>query len=153
MRAGRRNSSMWLAIEAVKTGEADCAVSAGNTGALMAMAKICLRTMAAYRPSGARRDLADRARASIVLDVGATIGADAQHFVDLAIMGAAMARVVFGVERPTVGLLNVGVEEVKGIEEVKAASRLLQAHRFAAAQLSRLRRGRRYRHAARSMSS
>jgi glycerol-3-phosphate acyltransferase PlsX len=59
--------------------------------------------------------------------VGATIGADAQHYVDLAIMGAAMARALFGVDRPTVGLLNVGVEEVKGIEEVKAASRLLQA--------------------------
>ena len=64
---------------------------------------------------------------SIVLDVGATIGADAQHYVDLAIMGAAMARSLFEVERPTVGLLNIGVEEVKGIEEVKAASRLLQA--------------------------
>ncbi len=62
-----------------------------------------------------------------MLDVGATIGADAQHYVDLAIMGAAMARILFGVERPTVGLLNVGVEDVKGIEEVKAASRLLQA--------------------------
>jgi glycerol-3-phosphate acyltransferase PlsX len=127
LRAGRRNSSMWLTVEAVRSGEADCAVSAGNTGALMAMSKICLRTMAQIdRPALAAIWPTLRGR-SIVLDVGATIGADAQHYVDLAIMGAAMARSLFEMERPTVGLLNVGVEEVKGIEEVKAASRLLQA--------------------------
>jgi phosphate acyltransferase len=127
LRSGRRSSSMWLAIEAVRSGAADCAVSAGNTGALMAMSKICLRTMAQIdRPALAAIWPTLRGR-SIVLDVGATIGADAQHYVDLAIMGAAMARSLFELERPTVGLLNVGVEEVKGIEEVKAASRLLQA--------------------------
>ena len=126
LRAGRRVSSMWMAIEAVKRGEADCAVSAGNTGALMAMSKVCLRTMAQIdRPALAAIWPTLRGR-SIVLDVGATIGADAQHYVDLAIMGSAMARSLFGIERPSVGLLNVGVEEVKGIEEVKAASRLLQ---------------------------
>ena len=126
LRAGRRTSSMWLAIEAVKTGQADVAVSAGNTGALMAMAKICLRTMAGVD----RRAIAAiwptlRGR-SIVLDVGASIGADARTLVDLAVMGAAMARIVLDIERPSVGLLNVGTEEVKGIEEVKAASRLLR---------------------------
>jgi glycerol-3-phosphate acyltransferase PlsX len=127
LRSGRRNSSMWKAIEAVRNGEADCAISSGNTGALMAMSKICLRTMAQIdRPALAALWPTLRGR-SIVLDVGATIGADAQHYVDLAIMGAAMARSLFELERPTVGLLNVGVEEVKGIEEVKAASRLLQA--------------------------
>jgi glycerol-3-phosphate acyltransferase PlsX len=126
LRAGRRVSSMWMAIDAVKSGAADCAISAGNTGALMAMSKVCLRTMAQIdRPALAAIWPTVRGR-SIVLDVGATIGADAQHYVDLAIMGAAMARSLFEVERPTVGLLNVGVEEVKGIEEVKAASRLLQ---------------------------
>ncbi len=126
LRQGRRNSSMWLALEAVKKGDADVAVSAGNTGALMAMSKFCLRTMAQIdRPAIAgiwptlRGD-------SIVLDVGASIGADSQHYVDLAVMGAAMASIVFGVARPTVGLLNVGVEEIKGIEEVKAASRILR---------------------------
>jgi glycerol-3-phosphate acyltransferase PlsX len=118
---------MWLTLEAVRSGQADCAVSAGNTGALMAMSKVCLRTMAPIdRPALAAIWPTTRGR-SIVLDVGATIGADAQHYVDLAIMGAAMARSLFGLERPTVGLLNIGVEEVKGIEEVKAASRLLQA--------------------------
>jgi glycerol-3-phosphate acyltransferase PlsX len=63
---------------------------------------------------------------SIVLDVGASIGADAQHLVDLAIMGAAMARIVFDIDRPSVGLLNVGVEEIKGLEEIKAAGRILR---------------------------
>ncbi len=126
LRSGRRTSSMWLAVEAVKTGEADVAVSAGNTGALMAMAKICLRTIAAVdRPAIAAIWPTLRGR-SIVLDVGASIGADARTLVDLAVMGAAMARIVLDIERPTVGLLNVGTEEIKGIEEVKAASRLLR---------------------------
>ena len=67
---------------------------------------------------------------SIVLDVGATIGADAGHLVDLAIMGSAMASIVFALERPTLGLLNVGTEEIKGIEEVKTASRILREGAF-----------------------
>ncbi len=126
LRQGRRSSSMWMALEAVKKGEADVAVSAGNTGALMAMAKFCLRTMAQIdRPALAAIWPTLRGQ-SIVLDVGASIGADAQHYVDLAIMGAAMATIVFDIPEPTVGLLNVGVEEIKGIEEVKAAARLLR---------------------------
>jgi glycerol-3-phosphate acyltransferase PlsX len=126
LRSGRRTSSMWLAIEAVKKGDADCAVSAGNTGALMAMAKVCLRTMPLIeRPAIAAMWPTLRGE-SIVLDVGATIGADAEHLIDLAIMGAAMARIVFDIDTPTVGLLNVGVEEIKGIEEVKTAGRVLR---------------------------
>ncbi len=126
LRAGRRVSSMWMAIEAVKKGEAHAAVSAGNTGALMAMAKVCLRTMHQIdRPAIAAIWPTLRGQ-SIVLDVGATIGADARSLVELAIMGAAMARIVLAIERPSVGLLNVGVEEIKGLEEVKAASKLLR---------------------------
>ncbi|MBY6242008.1 phosphate acyltransferase PlsX [Methylosinus sp. Sm6] len=126
LRAGRRVSSMWQAIEAVKKGEADVAVSAGNTGALMAMAKICLRMMSNIdRPALAALWPTARGQ-SIVLDLGASMGADARHLVDLAIMGSAMARVLFAVERPTVGLLNVGVEEIKGVDEVKSASRALK---------------------------
>ena len=126
LRMGRRNSSMWLALDAVKKGEADVTVSAGNTGALMAMAKICLRTMPQIdRPAIACLWPTVKGE-SVVLDVGASIGADAQHLVMLAIMGAAMANIVLDLERPTVGLLNVGVEEIKGIEEVKAASRILR---------------------------
>lgn len=126
LRQGRRVSSMWKAIDSVKKAEADVAVSAGNTGALMAMAKFCLRTMAHVdRPAIAAIWPTMRGE-SIVLDVGATIGADARHLVDLAVMGAAMARIVFDIERPTVGLLNVGVEEIKGVEEVKTAGRMLR---------------------------
>ncbi len=126
LRSGRRTSSMWLALEAVKKGEADAALSAGNTGALMAMAKICLHMMPNIdRPAIAAMWPTLRGE-SVVLDVGATIGADAQHLVDLAIMGSAMARICFGLERPSVGLLNVGTEEVKGLEEIKTASRLLR---------------------------
>src|SRR5918911_3553674 len=126
VRAGRRNSSMWLALQAVRDGEADAAVSAGNTGALMAMSKICLKTMAhVERPAIAAIWPTTRGE-SIVLDVGASIGADAVHLVDMAIMGAAMAHIIFDLDRPTVGLLNVGVEEMKGNETVKEAARILK---------------------------
>jgi glycerol-3-phosphate acyltransferase PlsX len=126
IRTGRGKSSMWRAVQAVRDGEADAAVSAGNTGALMAMAKICLKTMAHIeRPAIAAMWPTLRGE-SIVLDVGATIGADAGHLVDMAIMGAAMARIVFDLERPTVGLLNVGTEEIKGIETVREAGRILR---------------------------
>jgi len=130
LRRGRWKSSMWLAIDAVKRGEADVAVSAGNTGALMAMAKFHLRTMAGIeRPAIAALWPTIRGE-SIVLDVGATIGADAQHLVDLAVMGSAMARVLFDLERPSVGLLNIGVEEVKGLEQVREAGRILRETRM-----------------------
>ncbi|KZE35893.1 phosphate acyltransferase PlsX [Chelatococcus daeguensis] len=126
LRAGRYKSSMWRAIEAVKDKRAAVAVSAGNTGALMAMATFCLKRMANVdRPAIAALWPTLRGE-SVVLDVGATIGADAQHLVDLAVMGAALARIVLDIERPTVGLLNVGVEEVKGNEAVKEAGKRLR---------------------------
>jgi glycerol-3-phosphate acyltransferase PlsX len=126
LRKGRWKSSMWLAIEAVKKGEADVAVSAGNTGALMVMAKLGLKTMAGIdRPAIAALWPTLKGE-SVVLDLGASIGADAQHLVDLAAMGSAMARVLLGLERPTVGLLNIGVEEQKGLEEVREAGQMLR---------------------------
>jgi phosphate acyltransferase len=126
LRHGRWKSSMWMAIDAVKKGDADVAVSAGNTGALMAMAKFHLRTMPGIeRPAIAALWPTLRGE-SIVLDVGATIGADARQLVDLAVMGGAMARVLFDLERPTIGLLNIGVEEVKGLEEVREAGHILR---------------------------
>ncbi|RUM98633.1 phosphate acyltransferase PlsX [Pseudaminobacter arsenicus] len=126
LRHGRWKSSMWKAIEAVKNGEADACISAGNTGALMAMSKFCLRTMATIdRPAIAAIWPTLRGE-SVVLDVGATIGADAHQLIDFAILGAGMARALFGMERPTVGLLNVGVEEIKGQEDVKEAGLLLR---------------------------
>lgn len=126
VRTGRGKSSMWQAIQAVKDGQADAAVSAGNTGALMAMSKICLKTMTGIeRPAIACLWPTVRGE-SVVLDVGATIGTDAEHLVEMALMGAAMARIVFDLDRPTVGLLNVGTEEMKGNEAVKEAARLLR---------------------------
>jgi glycerol-3-phosphate acyltransferase PlsX len=130
LRRGRYKSSMWLAIDAVKKGEADAAISAGNTGALMAMATFCLRTIGSVERPAIAAIWPNLRGESIVLDVGASIGADAQHLVNLALMGSAMARILLHVERPTVGLLNVGVEEVKGLEEVREAGRMLREGNF-----------------------
>ena len=116
-----RGSSMWLALDAVRNGEAEVAVSAGNTGALMAMAKLILRTMPGIERPAIAGQWPTVGHNSIVLDLGANIGADARQLADYAMMGAAMARALFGIERPRVGLLNIGVEEIKGIEEVRQA--------------------------------
>jgi glycerol-3-phosphate acyltransferase PlsX len=130
LRNGRWKSSMWLAIDAVKKGEADVAVSAGNTGALMAMAKFNLRTMPGIeRPAIAALWPTLRGE-SIVLDLGASIGADAEHLVAMALMGSEMARVLFDIDRPSVGLLNVGVEEIKGLEPVREAGKILRESAF-----------------------
>jgi len=126
LRRGRWKSSMWLSIDAVKSNGADFAVSAGNTGALMAMAKICLRPAAEiYRPAIAGLWPTLRG-ASLLLDCGATIGANAQQLFEYAVMGAAMARALFGLQRPRVGLLNVGVEEVKGLDDIREAGQMLK---------------------------
>ncbi len=130
LRKGRWKSSMWRALEAVKKGEADVALSAGNTGALMAMSKFCLRTMAGIeRPALAALWPTLRGE-SVVLDVGATINADAQQLVDFAMMGGAMARALLDVARPSVGLLNIGVDEMKGLEEVRVAGQILKEANF-----------------------
>jgi glycerol-3-phosphate acyltransferase PlsX len=127
LRRTRRTSSMWLAIDAVKKGEADVVVSAGNTGALMAMGRLNLHTLPGIdRPAIAAVWPTLRGD-SVVLDLGATIGGDAHHLVALAVMGSAMASVLFDRERPTVGLLNIGVEEIKGHEEIREAAELLRA--------------------------
>jgi glycerol-3-phosphate acyltransferase PlsX len=126
LRYGRWKSSMWLAIDAVKKGDADVAVSGGNTGALMAMSKFNLKMLPGIdRPAIAALWPTLRGE-SVVLDLGASIGADADHLVDLAVMGAAMARILFGLDRPSVGLLNIGVEEAKGLEPVREASAVLR---------------------------
>jgi glycerol-3-phosphate acyltransferase PlsX len=126
LRYGRWKSSMWLAIDAVKKGDADVAVSGGNTGALMAMSKFNLKMLPGIdRPAIAALWPTLRGE-SVVLDLGASIGADAEHLVDLAVMGAAMARILFHIEQPTVGLLNIGVEEVKGLEQVREAGAILR---------------------------
>jgi glycerol-3-phosphate acyltransferase PlsX len=116
-----RGSSMWLALDAVRNGEAEVAVSAGNTGALMAMARLVIRTMPGIERPAIAGLWPTLGHNTIVLDLGANIAADARQLADYALMGAAMARALFGIERPRVGLLNIGVEEIKGIEEVKQA--------------------------------
>ena len=126
LRRGRRVSSMWQALEAVHKGDADFTISAGNTGALMAMARFVLKTMPRIdRPAIAALWPTVKGE-SIVLDVGATIGADARQLVNFAVMGAAMAGAIVGLRRPSVGLLNIGEEEVKGLEAVREAGQVLR---------------------------
>ena len=126
LRAGR-GSSMRLAIDAVQAGEAAGIVSAGNTGALMAMAKFVLRTLPGIdRPAIASFFPTLRGE-SVMLDLGANLSCDAENLVQFAVMGNVFARTVLGILRPTVGLLNVGSEEVKGHEAVREAAALLKS--------------------------
>ncbi len=123
-----KTTSMGLAINAVKTGDAGAAVSAGNTGALMAMAKLALRTMpgidrpalSALLPTLGDNDL-------VMLDLGANTECDARNLVQFAIMGAAYSRIVTGREAPRVRLLNIGTEETKGTENLQTAAAQLRA--------------------------
>ncbi len=109
-----RNTSMWHAIECVASGECRVAVSAGNTGALMAISMFRMGLIEGIsRPAIAVLWPTKRGQ-SIVLDVGANAGCDAHQLVDFAVMGEAFARAIFGIERPTVGLLNIGEEETEG---------------------------------------
>jgi glycerol-3-phosphate acyltransferase PlsX len=118
---GRHGSSMWLAIKAVKKGGAAVAVSGGNTGALMAMAKTGLKTKPGIERPVIAAIWPTVDAECIVLDVGANVGATAEQLVSSALLGAAMARTLFDTDMPTVGLLNIGVEEVKGLDEIKRA--------------------------------
>ena len=117
---------MRVAIDLVKSNEAQACVSAGNTGALMAMSKVILKMMSQIERPAIAAIWPTLRGESIVLDVGATIGADSKQLVDFAVMGEAMARSLFGLKTPVVGLLNVGEEEVKGIEAVKEAGAILR---------------------------
>jgi len=126
-----RGSSMRVAIDAVASGEASGVVSAGNTGALLALAKIVIKTlpgidrpaMAAIGPS-ARGDV-------VMLDLGANVQCDARNLVEFAIMGDVFARTVLGLPAPTIGLLNVGSEELKGDERVRQAADILRTSHIA----------------------
>jgi phosphate acyltransferase len=122
-----KTTSMGLAINAVKAGDAGAAVSAGNTGALMAMAKLSLRTMpgidrpalAALLPNLGQTDL-------VMLDLGANTECDTRNLTEFAVMGAAYSRTALGIERPRVSLLNIGSEDQKGTEEIREAAALLR---------------------------
>lgn len=121
-----RGSSMRIAIDAVAAGEAAGIVSAGNTGALMALAKIIIKTMPEIdRPALAA--IGPSARGDVVLlDLGANVQCDARNLVEFAIMGDAFARVALGLTMPSIGLLNVGSEELKGDDRVRAAAEILR---------------------------
>lgn len=122
-----KGSSLWNAVEAIRLGDAQAALSAGNTGALMAISKLILRMVSAEldRPPLVASWPTMRG-VTAVLDVGANVTSDAAQLVQFAIMGEAFFRAVHGAPRPTVGLLNVGSEEQKGHEEVREAHRLLR---------------------------
>jgi phosphate acyltransferase len=123
-----RSSSMGLAIDAVKQGEAGGAVSAGNTGMLMAMAKLSLRTMPGIdRPALSAMLPTLGANDVVMLDLGANTECDANNLVQFALMGAAYARTGMGLERPRVALLNIGTEDQKGTDEVREAAAMLRA--------------------------
>ncbi len=126
MRRGK-GSSLWNAIESVKTGEAGAVVSGGNTGALMAISKLILRMSAPglERPAIVASWPTLRG-VTAVLDVGANIESDAEQLVEFAIMGEAFHAAVHGVEKPSIGILNVGSEDMKGHEEVREAARILR---------------------------
>ncbi len=130
MRRGK-GTSLWNAVEAVKTGEAAAAVSGGNTGALMAVSRLLLRMAAEEldRPAIVA-SWPSLKGITAVLDVGANVTSDAAQLVEFAIMGEAFHRAVHGVERPTIGLLNVGAEDEKGHEDVKGAHAILKSGRL-----------------------
>ena len=125
LRRGRA-SSMALAIEAVKDGEAAVAVSAGNTGALMALSKFMLKTLPGIDRPALAGPMPTLRGESVMLDLGANVECDENNLVQFAVMGAAYARTVLGLTRPKVGLLNVGVEELKGNDSVKGAGQKLK---------------------------
>jgi len=123
----RRNTSLANAIHAVKSGEARAVISAGNTGALMALSKMILKMMTddLERPA-IGCSWPNKKGFGTVLDVGANVTSDARQLIEFALMGAAFHRAVRGVEKPSIGLLNVGSEDVKGHEEVREAHKLLR---------------------------
>jgi glycerol-3-phosphate acyltransferase PlsX len=125
---GKRNSSMRVALELVKNGRADACVSAGNTGALMAIARFVLKTLDGIdRPAIAHMLPNERAGSTTVLDLGANVDCSAEQLMQFAVLGCALVSALQGRERPTVGLLNVGEEAIKGNEVVKQAAELLRA--------------------------
>lgn len=123
---GARKSSMRLAINAVHDGEAGAAVSAGNTGALMAMAKFVLKTLPGIDRPAIITAVPTMRGMCCLLDLGANVQCSAENLVQFAVMGEVFARTVLGVQKPTVGLINIGIEEIKGNEAVREAAAVLR---------------------------
>jgi glycerol-3-phosphate acyltransferase PlsX len=124
----KKDSSMRVAAQSVKDGIADACISAGNTGAWMAISRYVLKTLDGIdRPAIATSIPNQKGGATIMLDLGANVDCSAQHLLQFAIMGSALASIVDRHERPTVGLLNIGEEVIKGNEVVKKAAELLRS--------------------------
>ncbi len=121
-----RHSSMRLAINAVAKGEAASVVSAGNTGALMAMAKFVLKTMPGIDRPAIATLFPTKTNECVMLDLGANLECDAENLVQFALMGAIFSHTVLGIPAPSIGLLNIGVEEMKGHDEVRMAASILR---------------------------
>jgi len=120
-------SSMRLAINAVKDGEADVVVSAGNTGALMAIAKIVLRPLPSIdRPAIVTSIPNQKKKATVLLDMGANVECNSDVLFQFAVMGHAFAKVVLKIDKPSIGILNVGSEDLKGSDTVRAASLMIK---------------------------
>jgi len=123
----KKDSSMRVAIQAVKDGRADACISAGNTGAWMAISRYILKTLDGIdRPAIATSIPNQKGGATTMLDLGANVDCSAEHLLQFAIMGSALASTVDRHERPSVGLLNIGEEIIKGNEIVKRAAELLR---------------------------
>ena len=125
LRSGRE-TSMWKSIMAVRNGYAKAVVSAGNTGALMAMSKICLGTLPGIDRPAIAGILPSSTGPIVVLDLGANTECDAQNLVEFSLMGEVLYQLLFDVENPSVGLLNIGSEHTKGREEIREAAGLLE---------------------------
>ena len=124
---GKRDSSMRVAINMVKQGDADACVSAGNTGALMATARFVLKTIAGIDRPAICSTLPTSDGHTHVLDLGANVDCTTEHLLQFALMGAVLASAVDDSARPRVGLLNIGEEAIKGNEQVKGAHKLLES--------------------------
>ncbi len=126
IRNGSRNTSMRLAIQAVKDGETDGVVSAGNTGALMAISKLCFRTLQGVHRPAIVGLLPTQQGRCVMLDIGGNTECSAMNLVEFAIMGNIFAKVMLGVDNPRIGLLNIGSEEMKGREEIREAAQIIR---------------------------
>lgn len=124
----KKGTSMWNAIASVKAGEASAIISAGNTGALMAVAHLQLRTMEGLHRPAITASWPTPKGSCVVLDVGANVDSDPDQLVDFAIMGEAFSKALYGIKQPTIGLLNVGSEDAKGHEDIREAMRLLRLY-------------------------
>ena len=123
----KRDSSMRVALDLVKKGDADACVSAGNTGALMATARFVLKTLPGIDRPAIISPLPTRTGHTHVLDLGANVESTSRHLFEFAVMGSVLASAVDDIPHPTVGLLNIGQEDIKGNERVKEAARLIAA--------------------------